>query len=1219
MWRRIMPFRKQVRAKQTPIRRSRWYRPRLEYLEDRCLLSVSLTGPTSALVGAPGAWTAAATGDGTSPVYQFSVTPQGGATQIIKDYSTTNTFIWNTLQEGNYQISVNVEDSFGAPVSDSISVSYTATTRITGSSAVVSSTSNPLIALFSAPPTSGNSMYVQFSPQSSNPVWRNTPSESIVPGESTNFLVAGMLPNTTYLMRYVVDNGTPSSSLTFTTGSLPTNLTFPAMSVLQGPTSATDMTQDMIFHQGINITPGVVDLLATDLAGNVDWYYDPVANNYAGYAPDLEPGGTIFMLGGQTYGNTWGFNTLRQLDLLGDPLRETNINAINAQLAAMGKDPIFDFSHEAILLPNGNTAVIAGTQRVININGTPTTYTSDDVLVLDQNFQVKWVWDALDWLDPNRLPTNGEGPSDFTHANTIAWSPKDGNLLVSLRAQDWVVKINYDHGQGDGHIIWRLGAGGDFTLNSSDPTAWFSHQHDTRYINDNTVLVYDNGNTRHQTNPYANSRGQEWILNEQTMTATPVVNADLGVYASAVGSNEALPNGNLAFTAGDLGSSPSYYGQSIEVTPDGAKNYAMQMNELEYRSYFMNTLYNGTVDTYGLSDSGFEDPSQGTGASAYQYDPTGSAWSYSGMAGVAGNGSAITSSNPNAPEGSQVAFLQGTGTISQVVNFLTAGNYQLSFSAAQQANNTGNEEIQVQVDGTVAATCTPTSTSYSPFTTSSFNVTAGRHTITFVGVTPPGTNYTALLDQVGLSTVQTPGQATFVNTDTSTEGSWQGVYGNQGYSVIDNATSYPSYAQVSASGNSNNLTTNSTTDPRALQEVGSSYRIVACWYSPTSFTVNVSLTDGQTHQLALYLLDWIRSNRNEQVQILDAATGNVLSTETASNFGNGEYLIWNVSGNIQIKITNLNSTGNAVLNGLFFDPAATSPPPPSATATFVNTDTTTEGSWQGVYGNQGYSVIDNATSYPSYAQVSASGNSNNLNTTTATDPRALQEVGSSYRIVACWYSPTSFTVNVSLTDGQTHQLALYLLDWIRSNRNEQVQILDAATGNVLSTETASNFGNGEYLVWNVSGNIQIKITNLNSTGNAVLNGLFFDPAATSPPPSPSSIASFVKTDTTTQGNRQNVYGNQGSNAMVDATNSLNHAPVSAGVTSNNLTTNSTTDLTDRQMQPLALYLLDWIRSNRNEQVQMLAAMTGNVLSTETASNFGNGEYLIWNVSDDIQI
>jgi hypothetical protein len=90
-------------------------------------------------------------------------------------------------------------------------------------------------------------------------------------------------------------------------------------------------------------------------------------------------------------------------------------------------------------------------------------------------------------------------------------------------------------------------------------------------------------------------------------------------------------------------------------------------------------------------------------------------------------------------------------------------------------------------------------------------------------------------------------------------------------------------------------------------------------------------------------------------------------------------------------------------------------------------------------------LIKYASSYPSYAQDSVTGNSNYVATTTSTDPRALQEVGSSNRIAAVWYSPTSFTVNVNLTDGQTHQLALYLLDWIRSNRSEQIQMLDATT------------------------------------------------------------------------------------------------------------------------------------------------------------------------------
>jgi hypothetical protein len=73
--------------------------------------------------------------------------------------------------------------------------------------------------------------------------------------------------------------------------------------------------------------------------------------------------------------------------------------------------------------------------------------------------------------------------------------------------------------------------------------------------------------------------------------------------------------------------------------------------------------------------------------------------------------------------------------------------------------------------------------------------------------------------------------------------------------------------------------------------------------------------------LALYLLDWDQygGGRNEQVQILDATTGNVLSTESAANFANGEYLVWNVSGDIEVRVTNLNNSSNAVLNGLFLD------------------------------------------------------------------------------------------------------------------------------------------------------------------------------------------------------------------------------------------------------------------------------------------------------------
>ena len=83
-----------------------------------------------------------------------------------------------------------------------------------------------------------------------------------------------------------------------------------------------------------------------------------------------------------------------------------------------------------------------------------------------------------------------------------------------------------------------------------------------RYINDTTLLVFDDGNTRHADDPKADSRGQEWILNEQNMTATLVVNADMGNYSSALGSSEMLSNGNLAFTSGVLGR--SQFGRAVD-------------------------------------------------------------------------------------------------------------------------------------------------------------------------------------------------------------------------------------------------------------------------------------------------------------------------------------------------------------------------------------------------------------------------------------------------------------------------------------------------------------------------------------------------------------------------------------------------------------------------------------------------------------------------------
>ena len=96
-------------------------------------------------------------------------------------------------------------------------------------------------------------------------------------------------------------------------------------------------------------------------------------------------------------------------------------------------------------------------------------------------------------------------------------------------------------------------------------------------------------------------------------------------------------------------------------------------------------------------------------------------------------------------------------------------------------------------------------------------------------------------------------------------------------------------------------------------------RVSSCWYSATSFTVDLPFNDNNPHQVALYMLDWDRfgDGRTQTVEILDS-TLKVLDTRQVSNFNNGVYLVWNLSGKVTVRITNTNPNSNAVLTGIFF-------------------------------------------------------------------------------------------------------------------------------------------------------------------------------------------------------------------------------------------------------------------------------------------------------------
>src|SRR4051812_4597647 len=155
MWPLVTPSPERAAARRTPVRRPRRHRPRCTPLEDRCLLSVSLTDTAPAIpyVGSPVTWTATSGGRGRKPVYQFSVGLQGGPLQVVRDFSRGDSIGWNPMQEGTYVIQVVVKAGFGRRKGDATSATYTATSRIAGDGAVVSPMANPLVALYSVPPS----------------------------------------------------------------------------------------------------------------------------------------------------------------------------------------------------------------------------------------------------------------------------------------------------------------------------------------------------------------------------------------------------------------------------------------------------------------------------------------------------------------------------------------------------------------------------------------------------------------------------------------------------------------------------------------------------------------------------------------------------------------------------------------------------------------------------------------------------------------------------------------------------------------------------------------------------------------------------------------------------------------------------------------------------------------------------------------------------------
>jgi hypothetical protein len=582
--------------------------------------------------------------------YRFTVSVDGAPFRTLSDFSGDSGFAWRPdLFEHEARIKVTMrnkdpkqKDKDKETVESELP--FRILRRATGSTPVVSATAVPLVALFSAPPCpKGSEFRVAFHRAGDSSHVMRTSSEPCRGDRTSNVYVAGMLADTAYDMRAEVVAGMSvqvGPSVPFRTGVI--DAAFPPTTLLVPPSETSSSKERFLLFSAARPT-------ATDLQGNIVWY----APTHEQALVRMLPGGRFLAItpGGSAAGDR--IQTLTEFDLVGNVVRETNMEIIAEQVGKRmgiksickpnGGVCVAGLHHDAIRLPNGHTVAIGTLERMFpegaQDSEDPTDIMGTLLIDLDEDLQVSWVWNAFDHLDVSRkaigdekcrgksggLPCApvylGEAANDWLHTNSVSYTPRDGNLVVSLPEQDWVVKIDYKDGKGSGKVLWRLGEGGDLKPDKEDKLAWFSYQHDAAFEppGSDTLVLFDNGHRRQKKEDKkdddkpaaagdkekdkdkeakppekpkeeAPSRGQVWKVDEEGRKATLLVNADMGGYAPFMGSAQRLSNGNFHFMASTVRNHASRYGRCVETTPDGKIVYMLETRPA-YRSNRIADLY----------------------------------------------------------------------------------------------------------------------------------------------------------------------------------------------------------------------------------------------------------------------------------------------------------------------------------------------------------------------------------------------------------------------------------------------------------------------------------------------------------------------------------------------------------------------------------------------------------------------------------------------------
>lgn len=469
----------------------------------------------------------------------------------------------------------------------------------------VTTSNNPLVALYNVTAPLGSKVQVQFGTTTAYGL-----STGLIPapgaGGIDGVLVAGMRAGTLYHMQATTTLASGQQFVdadhTFTTGTIPASI-LPGITIPQQATAAAAPGIELIDR----FIAGSTQLLAlaTDLAGNVVWYYQMNAGEVPFPIKPLPNGNMLLTIQGTTE------DYVREIDLAGNVVYQLTMTDLNSALTAAAIPyQMQTLHHDIVKTASGHYLILGDYFKTISGQQV----LGDSVIEWDPSQQrIVWSWSAFDHLDLNHAPY---GIADWTHANALVYSPDDGNIIMSMRNQNFIIKINYQDGAGDGTVLWRFGVGGDFTLPAGqDPVEFNYGQHYPTVLTPNSagifqMMFFNNGNSRllDASNNACSAPGftacyssvPAFELNESAKTAHLVSETSLAPhYSFCCGDALTLPNGNVEY---DVAADSLTPGQSYiqEVIPGPTPQLVWQMTVdgvLVYRGFRIPSLYPGVTWT----------------------------------------------------------------------------------------------------------------------------------------------------------------------------------------------------------------------------------------------------------------------------------------------------------------------------------------------------------------------------------------------------------------------------------------------------------------------------------------------------------------------------------------------------------------------------------------------------------------------------------------------